>query len=141
MRRRSGIPFDTATSFRPGARFGPEAIRSASVLLRPYHPALDVDVLEALSIVDYGDLPVAPGDTEGTYRRVEAALAPLVEAGTSRSCSAAITRSRSPSCACSRGDTGRWRSSSSTRTPTRGTSTSTSASSTERRSGGPPRRG
>ena len=76
-----GIPFDTATSFRPGARFGPEAIRSASVLLRPYHPALDVDVLEALSIVDYGDLPVAPGDTEGTYRRIEAALAPLVEAG------------------------------------------------------------
>jgi agmatinase len=76
-----GVPFDTATSFRPGARFGPEAIRSASVLLRPYHPALDVDVLEALSVVDYGDLPVAPGDTEGTYRRVEEGLAPLVEAG------------------------------------------------------------
>jgi agmatinase len=76
-----GIPFDTATSFRPGARFGPEAIRSASVLLRPYHPALDVDVLEALSVVDYGDLPVAPGDTEGTFRRIETGLAPLVEAG------------------------------------------------------------
>jgi agmatinase len=76
-----GIPFDTATSFRPGARFGPEAIRSASVLLRPYHPALDIDVLEALSVVDHGDLPVAPGDTEGTYRRIEAALAPLVDAG------------------------------------------------------------
>jgi agmatinase len=76
-----GIPFDTATSFRPGARFGPEGIRSASVLLRPYHPALDVDVLEALSVVDYGDFPVAPGDTEGTYRRIEAALTPLVEAG------------------------------------------------------------
>lgn len=76
-----GIPFDTGTSFRPGARFGPEAIRSASVLLRPYHPVLDVDVPEALSIVDYGDLPVAPGDTEGTYRRIEKALTPLVEAG------------------------------------------------------------
>jgi agmatinase len=76
-----GIPFDTATSFRPGARFGPEAIRAASVLLRPYHPALDVDVLEALSVVDYGDLAVAPGDTEGTYRRIESGLAPLVEAG------------------------------------------------------------
>ena len=75
-----GIPFDTATSFRPGARFGPEAIRSASVLLRPYHPSLDLDVLEALSVVDYGDLPVAPGDTVGTYRRVEEALAPLVDA-------------------------------------------------------------
>src|SRR5262249_50842055 len=61
-----GIPFDTATSFRRGARFGPEAIRSASALLRPYHPTLDIDVLEAISVADYGDLPVAPGDTEGT---------------------------------------------------------------------------
>lgn len=76
-----GIPFDTATSFRSGARFGPEAIRSASSLLRPYHPALGVDVLEALSVVDYGDLPVAPGDTAGTYRRVEEGLAPLVDSG------------------------------------------------------------
>ena len=76
-----GIPFDTATSFRAGARFGPEAIRSASVLLRPYHPALGIDVLETVSVVDYGDLPVAPGDTEGTYRRIEEGLAPIVDAG------------------------------------------------------------
>ena len=33
-----GIPFDTATTMRPGARFGPAAIRDASVLLRPWHP-------------------------------------------------------------------------------------------------------
>ncbi len=76
-----GIPFDTATSYRTGARFGPEAIRSASALLRPYNPALDVDVVAALSIVDYGDLPVSPGDTERTYGQVAEALAPLVEAG------------------------------------------------------------
>jgi agmatinase len=76
-----GIPFDTATSFRTGARFGPEAIRSASALLRPYHPALDINVVETLSTVDYGDLQVAPGDIAGTYRRIEAGLAPLVEAG------------------------------------------------------------
>jgi agmatinase len=38
-------------------------------------------VVESLSIVDYGDLPVAPGDTVETYRRVEEALAPVVEAG------------------------------------------------------------
>ena len=76
-----GIPFDTATSFRTGARFGPEAIRSASALLRPYNPALGVDVVETLSIVDYGDVPVSPGDTERTYGQVEAALAPLVQAG------------------------------------------------------------
>jgi agmatinase len=76
-----GIPFDTGTSFRPGARFGPEAIRSASALLRPYNPAWDLDVVEALAIVDYGDLPVAPGDTLETYRRVEGALAPVVGSG------------------------------------------------------------
>jgi agmatinase len=76
-----GIPYDTATSFRTGPRFGPEAIRSASALLRPYNPALGVDVVEALSIVDYGDFAVSPGDTERTYGQVEEALAPLVDAG------------------------------------------------------------
>jgi len=76
-----GIPFDTGTSYRAGARFGPEAIRSASALIRPYHPAQDVNVVEALSIADYGDLPVSPGATERTYAQVEAALGSIVEAG------------------------------------------------------------
>ena len=76
-----GIPFDTATSFRTGARFGPEAIRSASALVRPYHPVYGLNLVDALSIVDYGDLPVSPGDTERTYAQVEQGLGPLVEAG------------------------------------------------------------
>jgi agmatinase len=76
-----GIPFDTATSYRTGARFGPEAIRSASALIRPFHPAQGLNVVEALSIVDYGDLPVSPGDTQRTYAQVEEALAPIVAAG------------------------------------------------------------
>jgi agmatinase len=76
-----GIPFDTATSYRTGARFGPEAIRSASALLRPYNPALDVNVAESLSVVDYGDSPVSPGNIERTYSQVEEAMAPLVDAG------------------------------------------------------------
>ena len=76
-----GIPFDTATSYRTGPRFGPEAIRSASALLRPYNPAQDVNLVDALSIVDYGDVPVSPGDTERTFAQVEEALAPIVEAG------------------------------------------------------------
>jgi agmatinase len=76
-----GIPFDTATSYRTGARFGPEAIRSASVLLRPYHPVLGVNVVESLSVVDYGDSPVSPGNIERTYRQVEETMAPLVDAG------------------------------------------------------------
>jgi agmatinase len=76
-----GIPFDTATSYRTGARFGPEAIRSASALLRPFHSGFGIDLVETLSMIDYGDLPVAPGDTEGTYRRIEEALAPVLAAG------------------------------------------------------------
>ena len=76
-----GIPFDTATSYRTGPRFGPEAIRSASALIRPYNPGLDVNVVESLSLVDYGDAPVSPGDTERTYAQIEEALAPIVEAG------------------------------------------------------------
>ncbi len=76
-----GIPFDTATSYRTGPRFGPEAIRSASSLIRPYNPALAVNVVDALSLVDYGDVPVSPGDTERTYGQIEEALAPIVDAG------------------------------------------------------------
>jgi agmatinase len=76
-----GIPFDTATSFRSGARFGPEAIRSASSLLRPFHPGFEIELTEELSIVDWGDLPVAPGDTTASLGLIEAGLAPLVEAG------------------------------------------------------------
>jgi len=76
-----GIPFDTATSYRTGPRFGPEAIRSASALIRPYNPALGVNVVDALSLVDYGDVPVSPGDTERTYAQIEEGLAPIVDAG------------------------------------------------------------
>jgi agmatinase len=76
-----GIPFDTATSYRTGPRFGPEAIRSASALIRPYNPALGVNVVDVLSLVDYGDVPVSPGDTERTYAQIEEALAPIVDAG------------------------------------------------------------
>ena len=34
-----GVPFDSGVTYRPGARFGPSAIRQASRLLRPYNPA------------------------------------------------------------------------------------------------------
>jgi agmatinase len=76
-----GVPFDTATSFRSGARFGPEGIRSASALLRPYNPEQRVDIFAHLSAVDAGDLDVAPGDTEATYALIEEGLAPIVAAG------------------------------------------------------------
>lgn len=81
-----GVPIDDAVSFKSGARFGPEAIRSASVLLRPYSPTLRVDVTEQLSMVDYGDAPTAPGYIEESLARIERHLAPLHSAGVTPLC-------------------------------------------------------
>jgi agmatinase len=76
-----GVPFDTATSFRPGARFGPEGIRAASLLLRPWHPPLGVDVFATQSLVDWGDVAVTPGNAERTAGQIHDGLRPLVAAG------------------------------------------------------------
>jgi agmatinase len=76
-----GAPFDTATSFRPGARFGPEAIRSASALVRPYHPAHDINVFETLTVVDGGDLAVTPGNAQRTAEQLDTGLQPIIRAG------------------------------------------------------------
>ena len=76
-----GVPWDGATSYRTGQRSGPDAIRKVSVTLRPYNLALDVDIFENCSGVDYGDLPVVAGYIEDTYARIEAQLCPLIEAG------------------------------------------------------------
>jgi agmatinase len=76
-----GIPWDGGTTFRSGARFGPEAIRSASGMIRTYNPAQQVQVFGALSAVDYGDAPTAPGYIEETLRRIEEYVAPIAAAG------------------------------------------------------------
>jgi agmatinase len=76
-----GVPFDTATSYRTGARFGPAAIRDGSQLLRPWHPAHAIDVFAALSVIDGGDLAVTPGNAEKTAGQIAAGLAPVLEAG------------------------------------------------------------
>ena len=76
-----GIPFDTATSYRTGARFGPEAIRSASALLRPWHPPLAVDVFEGRSVADLGDLAITPGNAEKTAAQIAEALGAVLAAG------------------------------------------------------------
>lgn len=76
-----GLPFDGGTSFRPGARFGPESIRSASVLLRPYDPAIGAEVLSALEIVDAGDIPPEPGSAERTVAALSEGLQRVVGGG------------------------------------------------------------
>jgi agmatinase len=76
-----GAPFDTGATFRAGARFGPEGIRSVSHLLRRYNPSLDVVIFEHLSVIDYGDVPVVPGYIEESYRRIAEGLEPIHRAG------------------------------------------------------------
>jgi agmatinase len=76
-----GAPFDTGATFRAGARFGPEGIRSASHLLRRYNPSLDVIIFDHLSVIDYGDVPVVPGYVEESYRRIAEGLEPIHRAG------------------------------------------------------------
>jgi agmatinase len=77
-----GVPFDTATSWRPGARFGPEAIRSASVLLRSWHPTHGLEVLGSRTVLDAGDVAITPGNAQRSSEQVAAALEPLCASGT-----------------------------------------------------------
>lgn len=58
-----GCPLDTSTSFRPGTRFGPDAIRSASEGLETYSPILDLD-LEQINFSDIGNLSIGQGNSE-----------------------------------------------------------------------------
>jgi agmatinase len=76
-----GAPFDSGTSFRPGARFGPAAMRDASILLRPYHEPLDVEVFAVHQVVDAGDAPADPIDVEAGHAAIHARAAELVAAG------------------------------------------------------------
>jgi len=73
----AGIPFDLGTSNRPGARFGPAAIRRAShMLVDGEHPANWIEPAR-LDLADIGDFAIAHGDIEGTLKRIEAQAAPL----------------------------------------------------------------
>jgi agmatinase len=76
-----GVPFDTGVTSRAGGRFGPNAVRAASVMLRPYNPHLDVKPFDVLCCVDYGDVAIVPGYIERSYEAIEAAVGPIVEQG------------------------------------------------------------
>lgn len=66
-----GVPYDGGTTYRPGARFGPRAVRDASVLNRSYHPDLGVGVFDRLNVVDAGDVAINPIRLESTYHAIE----------------------------------------------------------------------
>src|SRR5215208_6536716 len=76
-----GAPFDSAATFRAGARFGPAAIREASLLLRPYNERLDIAPFAAAQIADAGDAPASPIGVEEGHAAIEAAARELTDAG------------------------------------------------------------
>lgn len=77
----TGVPFDTGAAFRTGQRLGPQAVREASLLLRPYNYDLELNIFEHVSGVDYGDLDIIPGFIHETYDMMVEQLKPVYEKG------------------------------------------------------------
>jgi agmatinase len=68
-----GVPFDGGVSFRPGARFGPAAVRQASRAIRPqYHPEFDVQPFARMQVADAGDVACNPYSIEESLAAIEA---------------------------------------------------------------------
>ena len=76
-----GVPFDTATTFRPGARFGPQAVRRISALYDGYSIDGAVDIYEELDFCDVGDVFVIPGNIEKTFDQVSKAISHIYTSG------------------------------------------------------------
>lgn len=75
-----GAPMDDLVSDRPGARFGPRAIRSASCPPGP-HLEAGIDWGERLRVVDFGDAPVLPADPARSRTAIEALVTEVARAG------------------------------------------------------------
>ena len=77
-----GIPFDNGTSYRPGARFGPMAVRQASRHLRPgHHVELDCAPFGLIQVADAGDVPVTPFSIDGAVAQIAAHAGDVMRGG------------------------------------------------------------
>ncbi len=75
-----GAPFDSTTSFRPGTRFGPAAIRSESFGIETYSPYQDKDLTD-ISVFDSGDLELRFGSPVSALDDIKAHTAEILDAG------------------------------------------------------------
>ena len=75
-----GAPFDSTTSFRPGTRFAPHAIRSESFGLETYSPWLDRD-LEDISVFDSGDIELCIGSADKALEQISERTATILADG------------------------------------------------------------
>jgi agmatinase len=76
-----GAPFDGGTSFRPGARFGPRAVRLASALTRGFHPDPGLDLFDYLRCADGGDVATVPLSLDESLKRIAARAEEIARAG------------------------------------------------------------
>ncbi|HKO52375.1 MAG TPA: arginase family protein [Polyangiaceae bacterium] len=76
-----GVPFDGGSSFRPGARFGPRAVREASALARPFSAALGVDVYDELRAADGGDIALPAQDLGSALSAISARAESVTRSG------------------------------------------------------------
>src|SRR6201986_913705 len=77
-----GVPFDNGTSYRPGARFGPMAVRQASRHLRPgHHVELDCAPFAQAQVVDAGDVPVTPFSIDAAMDQIAGHAGELLQGG------------------------------------------------------------
>ena len=74
-----GVPLDCGTTYRSGTRWGPRAIRQISLLGTGYNPSLGVDLVEALTMVDVGDVSVIPANIEKSFDQIAKAVSYLHE--------------------------------------------------------------
>jgi len=74
-----GAPYDGGTTFRPGTRFGPQAMRKISGLTGGFNPGMGVDLFEYLSIVDAGDISVIPANLEKSFDQIAKAVSYAAE--------------------------------------------------------------
>ncbi|GAA2514554.1 agmatinase [Pilimelia columellifera] len=77
----AGVPFDSGVTYRPGARFGPNHVRQSSMLLRPYHPMLDIAPLTDFQIADAGDFAVNPFSMDSTIESITNGARELISGG------------------------------------------------------------
>lgn len=75
-----GAPFDSTTSFRPGARFGPSAMRHESFGLETYSPYQDADLTDC-AVFDSGDMELCFGSAEAALQDIEARAAEILTDG------------------------------------------------------------
>jgi agmatinase len=76
-----GEPFDTGTTYRSGARWGPQAVRRISALYDGYSIDEAVDIYEEIDICDLGDVFVIPGNIEKTFDQITMAVSHIVDQG------------------------------------------------------------